>query len=60
MKIILIFQIINNIIVGKKFYIIEENFNISIYSTNNINDEDESFIDLLNCETKLKQGNNVN
>ena len=52
-------KIINNIIVGKKFYIIEENFNISIYSTNNINDEDESFIDLLNCETKLKQGNNV-
>lgn len=44
-------KIINNIEVGKKFYIVDGNFNISIYSSNNINDEDESFVNLLNCET---------
>jgi len=52
-------KIINNIEVGKEFYFVDGNFNITIYSTNNINDEDESFVNLLNCETKLKLDNNI-
>ena len=53
-------KIINRIILGEKYYIIDKDFNISIYSSNNKHDDNETFIDLLNCQTKLKQTNNLN
>jgi hypothetical protein len=51
-------KIINNIIFGNIYNITDEYYNITIYSTNKKPDERETYIDLLNCDSKLKQTNN--
>ena len=54
-------KIISHIILGKKYYIIEDDYNITIYLANNkIDDNETGIIDLLNCEEKLRLANNLN
>ena len=53
-------KIINNIKFGNIYYIIDEYYNITIYSTNKKPDENETYIDLLKCASKLKQANYLN